>query len=153
MILSVTFTQRGNDRTLSGQTVAAFWNSIAHANPFGIGINCSMGAEDLRPRMEELADIAPVFTHCYPNAGLPNPLGEFDETPEHTARVLGEFADAGWLNLAGGCCGTTPEHIAAIHDTLADRTPREARLRSLVDPPLRARAAHNRPRFKLYHDR
>ena len=124
VILSITITDRSG-RTLSGQTVEACWISIAHANPLAVGLNCALGAEDMRPYLEELAQVAPCFIHCYPNAGLPNAFGEYDETPEHTARVIREFAEAGWVNLVGGCCGTTPEHVRAIADAVRGLRPHE----------------------------
>src|SRR2546423_1236895 len=103
-------------RNLSGQTVEAFWNSVSHAPLLGISINCSLGPKELRPYVEELATIAPIFTVAFPNAGLPNPMSPtgFDETPESMAAHLGEWARNGWLNIVGGCCGSTPEHIRAI---------------------------------------
>src|SRR5690606_13457165 len=123
VMLSVTITDKSG-RTLSGQTVEAFWISVAHARPLSVGINCALGAEDMRPYIEELSRIADVFISCYPNAGLPNAFGGYDETPEQMAGLLAEFARAGWLNLAGGCCGTTPEHIAAIREALRGIPPR-----------------------------
>jgi len=123
VMLSVTITDKSG-RTLSGQTVEAFWISVAHARPLSVGINCALGAEDMRPYIEELSRIADVFISCYPNAGLPNAFGGYDETPEQMAGLLAEFARAGWLNLAGGCCGTTPEHIAAIREALRGVPPR-----------------------------
>ncbi len=123
VMVSVTITDRSG-RTLSGQTLAAFWASIAHAELFSVGINCALGPELMRPYVEELSEICPLPTSCHPNAGLPNELGGYDETPGQMARVLGEFAAAGWLNIVGGCCGTTPEHIAAIARAVADLPPR-----------------------------
>ena len=123
ILLSVTIVDRSG-RTLSGQTLEAWWNSIRHADPLVVGINCSLGADMMRPYVEELSRLADRFTHCYPNAGLPNAFGGYDERPEHTARVLGEFAAEGWLNLAGGCCGTMPEHIAAIAESVRRYPPR-----------------------------
>ncbi|HXG58834.1 MAG TPA: methionine synthase [Thermoanaerobaculia bacterium] len=123
LMLSVTITD-ASGRTLSGQTVEAFWNSVAHANALSVGINCALGAREMRPHLEELASIAPVFISCYPNAGLPNALGEYDETPEAMAALLGEFARNNWLNFVGGCCGTTPDHIRAIAATVKDLPPR-----------------------------
>ncbi len=111
-------------RTLSGQTTEAFYNSIRHARPIAIGLNCALGARELRPYIEELAGIAETHVSCHPNAGLPNAFGEYDDTPESMAQAMGEWAREGWLNLAGGCCGTTPEHIAAIGDALAAIKPR-----------------------------
>jgi 5-methyltetrahydrofolate--homocysteine methyltransferase len=111
-------------RTLSGQTIEAFWNSISHAPLLSVGINCALGPEMMRPHVEELARIAPVYVSCHPNAGLPNAFGGFDESPQDMARVLAEFADLGWLNIAGGCCGTTPEHIRAIAEAVSRHTPR-----------------------------
>ena len=111
-------------RTLSGQTTEAFWNSISHARPFSVGLNCALGAKDLRPYIEDLSAIADVYTSLHPNAGLPNSFGEYDETPEYTASFLKEFAQAGFLNIAGGCCGTTPAHIRAIAQALKGIAPR-----------------------------
>ena len=111
-------------RTLSGQTLEAFWISVEHARPFSIGLNCSLGATELRPYIRELSRISPVPVSCYPNAGLPNAFGSYDEPPETTARLLREFAENGWVNLVGGCCGTTPEYIRAIARAVADVPPR-----------------------------
>ena len=124
IIISVTITDQSG-RTLSGQTVEAFWISIEHADPLAVGINCSLGAEDMRPYMEELSDIASTYTSCYPNAGLPNEFGEYDETPGEMADQLEEFAAEGWLNMVGGCCGTTPEHVRQIAEVASDYEPRE----------------------------
>jgi 5-methyltetrahydrofolate--homocysteine methyltransferase len=118
------FTVFPGGRTLSAQTVEACWNSISHANLFSVGINCAVGPEMLRPYIAELSNIASPFVSCYPNAGLPNEMGGFDETPEIMARVLGEFAANGWINIVGGCCGTTPSHIRAIAKAVAGKTPR-----------------------------
>ncbi|MEO1367448.1 MAG: methionine synthase, partial [Acidobacteriota bacterium] len=123
VMLSLTVTDRSG-RTLSGQTVEAAWISIAHARPLSVGLNCALGARDLRPFLESLSKAAPVHVSCYPNAGLPNAFGGYDETPEVTSGVLREFAEEGWLNMAGGCCGTTPDHIRAIADALAVQAPR-----------------------------
>ena len=123
VMVSVTIADQSG-RTLSGQTIEAFWNSIANAEPFSVGINCALGAKQMRPFLEDLAQIAPVFVSCYPNAGLPNAFGGFDETPEKMAIDLGEFAANGWLNVVGGCCGTTPAHIRAIADAVAPHPPR-----------------------------
>ena len=111
--ISVTIVDKSG-RTLSGQTVEAFWTSVAHADPVIVGVNCSLGAREMRPSVEALARVAPVPVAAYPNAGLPNAFGGFDETPEITSALLGEFARAGLVNLVGGCCGTTPEHIRQI---------------------------------------
>ncbi len=123
LFLSVTITDRSG-RTLSGQTLEAFWASVAHAEPLVVGINCSLGGAEMRPYVEELSSLAPVFTHCYPNAGLPNPFGDYDETPAVTSGILGEFARNGWVNVVGGCCGTTPDHIRAMADVVAGLPPR-----------------------------
>ncbi len=120
----VSFTVFKDGRTLSAQTVEACWNSIAHADLLSVGLNCSLGPELLRPHIEELSRIAPVYVSCYPNAGLPNAFGGFDETPAMMAAALGEFAHSGWLNMVGGCCGTTPAHIQAIAAAVADAKPR-----------------------------
>src|SRR6185503_8836566 len=111
-------------RTLSGQVTEAFWNSIRHVRPLAVGLNCALGAEDLRPYVAELSRVADCFVSAHPNAGLPNAFGEYDETPDHMAEVLGEFATSGLLNIVGGCCGTTAEHIAAIADAAKGVTPR-----------------------------
>lgn len=113
-------------RILSGQTVEAFWNSLRHARPITFGLNCALGAALMRPYIAELAKVCDVAVSCYPNAGLPNPMSDtgFDETPETTSSLVDEFAQAGLVNLVGGCCGTTPEHIAAIAARVANRTPR-----------------------------
>ncbi len=123
VMVSATITDRSG-RTLSGQTLEAFWNSISHANLLSVGLNCALGPELMRPYVEELSHIAPVFVSCHPNAGLPNEFGGYDETPEQMAQVLGEFAENGWLNIVGGCCGTTPEHIAAIAEAVQGKKPR-----------------------------
>jgi 5-methyltetrahydrofolate--homocysteine methyltransferase len=118
VMISGTITD-ASGRTLSGQTTEAFWNSVAHARPLAIGLNCALGAEDLRPYVVELARIAGTHTSVHPNAGLPNEFGGYDDTPEYMAGVLREFAAQGLLNIVGGCCGTTPEHIAAIKAAVA----------------------------------
>jgi 5-methyltetrahydrofolate--homocysteine methyltransferase len=125
LMISGTVTD-ASGRILSGQTVPAFWNSVRHAKPLTIGLNCALGAALMRPYAEELANIADTFVCIYPNAGLPNPMSDtgFDELPADTSALLREFADAGFINIAGGCCGTTPEHIAAIGALLADTRPR-----------------------------
>jgi 5-methyltetrahydrofolate--homocysteine methyltransferase len=123
-MVSVTITD-ASGRTLSGQTIAAFYTSIAHARPFSVGINCALGGEAMRPYVEELSGIAQCYVSCYPNAGLPNAFGGYDETPADMARVLGDFAARGWLNLVGGCCGSTPPHIAAIAQAVRNRAPRQ----------------------------
>ena len=126
VIVSGTVTD-ASGRILSGQTVSAFWHSVRHAKPLAIGLNCALGATLMRPYIEELSRVAgDTFVSCYPNAGLPNPMSEtgFDETPEITGSLLEEFAKAGFLNIAGGCCGTTPDHIAAIAAKLGRYRPR-----------------------------
>jgi 5-methyltetrahydrofolate--homocysteine methyltransferase len=126
VIVSGTVTD-ASGRILSGQTVGAFWHSVRHARPLAIGLNCALGAALMRPYIAELARVAgDTFVSCYPNAGLPNPMSEtgFDETPEVTAGLLEEFARAGLLNIAGGCCGTTPEHIARIAEQVGRYAPR-----------------------------
>jgi 5-methyltetrahydrofolate--homocysteine methyltransferase len=113
-------------RILSGQTVEAFWNSLRHASPITFGLNCALGAALMRPYVAELAKVCDAAISCYPNAGLPNPMSDtgFDETPEVTSSLVDEFAASGLVNLVGGCCGTTPEHIAAIAERVANRKPR-----------------------------
>ncbi len=122
--ISVTIVDRSG-RTLSGQTVEAFWTSIEHADPVVVGINCSLGAAEMRPYVETFARIADRPVACYPNAGLPNAFGGYDETPDVTSGLLREFAEAGLVNLVGGCCGTTPDHIVAIADAVRDLPPRD----------------------------
>ena len=123
ILISGTVTDRAG-RMLNGQTVEAFWLTLAHAAPFSVGLNCSFGAADMRPHLADLAGIAETRISAYPNAGLPNEFGGYDETPEETAAQLGEWAEAGLVNLVGGCCGTTPAHIAAIADAVASHPPR-----------------------------
>ena len=123
VMISVTITD-ASGRTLSGQTVGAFYNSIRHSRPFSVGINCALGGAQMRPYIEELAGLADCFVSCYPNAGLPNAFGGYDETPADMAAVLGDFAAQGWLNLVGGCCGSTPAHIAAIAKAVHRNPPR-----------------------------
>jgi 5-methyltetrahydrofolate--homocysteine methyltransferase len=122
--ISVTIVDRSG-RTLSGQTVEAFWTSVEHADPVIVGINCSLGAKEMRPYVESFARAAPVPVACYPNAGLPNAFGGYDETPEVTSSLLGEFAQAGLVNVVGGCCGTAPQHIRMIADTVNGVAPRQ----------------------------
>jgi 5-methyltetrahydrofolate--homocysteine methyltransferase len=128
------FTIFEGGRTLSAQTVEACWTSISHVDLLSAGINCALGPEKLRTHVADLSRITPRFVSCYPNAGLPNALGGFDETPEMMASVLEEFAQAGWLNIVGGCCGTTPAHIKAIADVMRNYPPRKP-----ADPPRRSR--------------
>jgi 5-methyltetrahydrofolate--homocysteine methyltransferase len=124
VMISVTITD-ASGRTLSGQTIGAFYASIAHAKPFSVGINCALGGKAMRPYVEELAKIAECYVTCYPNAGLPNAFGGYDETPADMAAVLGEFATSGFVNLVGGCCGSTPPHIAAIAKAVRGLKPRQ----------------------------
>ncbi len=123
VIASGTITD-ASGRTLSGQTLQAFWISISHFPLLGVGLNCALGPEELRPYVEELSGLAPCYTHAYPNAGLPNAFGEFDFTPAKMAAHARDWAQRGWLNIVGGCCGTTPEHIKAITQAVADVQPR-----------------------------
>ncbi len=123
VVISGTITD-ASGRTLSGQTTEAFWNSVRHARPLAVGLNCALGATDLRPYLAELSRVADCFVSAYPNAGLPNEFGEYDESAAEMAAVMGEFARAGLVNLAGGCCGTTPEHITAIADAVRAGAPR-----------------------------
>ncbi len=133
LILSWTATDRSG-RNLSGQTVGAFWNAIAHARPLAVGINCSFGAGALRPSVVELSRVATVPVAAYPNAGLPNDLGHFEETPEVTARLVGEWAASGLVNIVGGCCGTAPEHIVQIGAAVAGRPTRQI---PVIEPAIR----------------
>src|SRR4051794_5046821 len=125
VIISGTITD-ASGRTLSGQTAEAFYNSVRHTRPIAIGLNCALGAKELRPYVEELSAIAEAGVSCHPNAGLPNAFGEYDDTPESMARQIGEWGRLGWLNVAGGCCGTTPEHIRAMAEALRAVPPRVA---------------------------
>ncbi|HET6907019.1 MAG TPA: homocysteine S-methyltransferase family protein [Rhodanobacteraceae bacterium] len=123
IMISGTITDRSG-RTLSGQTAEAFWYSVAHAHPLSVGLNCALGAKDLREHVETLARVADCHVSAHPNAGLPNAFGGYDETPQEMAAMLGEFARSGLLNLVGGCCGTTPAHIAAIAEAVRGVPPR-----------------------------
>ena len=124
VMISGTITD-ASGRTLSGQTAEAFQASLAHARPLSIGLNCALGARDLRPHVEALSEVSPCYVSAHPNAGLPNAFGGYDETPEEMAEVLREFAQAGLLNLVGGCCGTTPDHIRAIAEAVRGLPPRQ----------------------------
>jgi len=123
VVISGTITD-ASGRTLSGQVTEAFWNSVRHAKPLLVGLNCALGAKEMRPYVQEISRIADTFVSCYPNAGLPNAFGEYDETPDQTAAVVQEFAASGLVNLLGGCCGTTPEHINAIASSVKGSAPR-----------------------------
>jgi 5-methyltetrahydrofolate--homocysteine methyltransferase len=129
LIVSGTITD-ASGRTLSGQTPTAFWYSVRHAQPLAVGLNCALGAALMRPYLEEIAGIADTYVSCYPNAGLPNPMSDtgYDETPAQTARLVREFAQSGLVNVVGGCCGTTPEHIRAIAEALEGVAPRRLRV-------------------------
>jgi 5-methyltetrahydrofolate--homocysteine methyltransferase len=124
VIISGTITDLSG-RTLSGQTVEAFWNSIRHVKPFAVGLNCSLGAAELRPYIAELANIADTLISAYPNAGLPNEFGEYDQTPEEMAAHFDEWAASGFVNIVGGCCGSTPDHIKAVAAAVASHAPRD----------------------------
>lgn len=124
IMISGTITD-ASGRTLSGQTAEAFYTSLTHSRPLSIGLNCALGAKDLRPHVETLANVADCYVSAHPNAGLPNAFGGYDETPEEMAATLKEFAESGLLNLVGGCCGTTPDHIRAIAEAVAGIPPRK----------------------------
>jgi 5-methyltetrahydrofolate--homocysteine methyltransferase len=124
IMISGTITD-ASGRTLSGQTTEAFWNSVRHAEPISVGLNCALGSGELRQYVQELSRVADVPVSAYPNAGLPNEFGEYEETPEIMAAEVGEWAKEGWLNIVGGCCGTTPEHIEAIAEAVSGCPPRE----------------------------
>lgn len=124
VIISGTITD-ASGRTLSGQVTEAFWNSIRHAKPLAVGLNCALGAPEMRPYIAEMSRIADTFVSCYPNAGLPNAFAEYDETPQRQASYVADFADAGFVNLVGGCCGTTPAHIAEIAKVVEGKAPRQ----------------------------
>ena len=124
IMISGTITD-ASGRTLSGQTLEAFYVSVMHANPISVGLNCALGASEMRPHIEELSQIAGCYTSAYPNAGLPNAFGEYDEQPHETAHIIEEWAREGFVNIVGGCCGTTPDHIKHIADEVAKYKPRE----------------------------
>ncbi|WP_090736066.1 homocysteine S-methyltransferase family protein [Paracoccus homiensis] len=124
LMISGTITD-ASGRTLSGQTPTAFWHSVRHANPWTVGLNCALGAEAMRPHLAEMAGVADTLICAYPNAGLPNAFGEYDEGPDDTARQVAEFAREGLVNVVGGCCGTTPDHIRAIAEAVAQFSPRK----------------------------
>jgi 5-methyltetrahydrofolate--homocysteine methyltransferase len=123
IMISGTITD-ASGRTLSGQTLEAFYISIQHANPLSVGLNCALGAKEMRAHIEELSQIAGCYVSAYPNAGLPNAMGEYDENPEDTGHYLEEWAKNGWVNIVGGCCGTTPDHIRHIANAVKNITPR-----------------------------
>lgn len=123
VMISGTITD-ASGRTLSGQTLEAFYTSIAHARPLSVGLNCALGAQEMRPHIEELSSIAACYTSAYPNAGLPNAMGEYDEHPEDTGHFIEEWAKEGFVNIVGGCCGTTPDHIRHIAEHVKGLTPR-----------------------------
>ena len=129
--ISGTITDRSG-RTLSGQTVEAFWNSVRHARPFAVGLNCALGADLMRPHIAELSRVADTLVSAYPNAGLPNAMGEYDEQPHETGHALHQWAGDGIVNIVGGCCGTTPDHIAHVARAVEGLVPRR--------PPERPRA-------------
>jgi 5-methyltetrahydrofolate--homocysteine methyltransferase len=139
IMLSMTLTDLSG-RNLSGHTVEAFWHAVRHARPVTIGLNCSFGAEQLRPHVKVLAEICDTLIMVYPNAGLPNELGEYDEMPATTAGLVKEWADAGQVNVLGGCCGSTPAHIAAIAEAVRGLPPRV-----VATPAVRTRLAGLEP--------
>lgn len=124
IMISGTITD-ASGRTLSGQTLEAFYISVSHANPLSVGLNCALGAAEMRPYVQELSQIAACYTSAYPNAGLPNAMGEYDETPHETAHFLEQWAAGGFVNIVGGCCGTTPDHIKHIADAVREIQPRK----------------------------
>jgi 5-methyltetrahydrofolate--homocysteine methyltransferase len=123
VMISGTITD-ASGRTLSGQTLEAFYTSVMHARPISIGLNCALGAKEMRPHIEELSQIAACYTSAYPNAGLPNAMGEYDERPDQTAHFIEDWAKEGYVNIVGGCCGTTPDHIRHIAEAVRNITPR-----------------------------
>ncbi|MEO1264090.1 MAG: homocysteine S-methyltransferase family protein [Pseudomonadota bacterium] len=139
LMISGTITDRSG-RTLSGQTVEAFWYAMRHLKPFSIGLNCALGAELMRPFLADLARVADVFVSAYPNAGLPNAMGEYDETPDEMAAQVAPWAEDGLINIVGGCCGSTPEHIAALVAACTSEVPR-----ALPDMPTRMRLSGLEP--------
>jgi 5-methyltetrahydrofolate--homocysteine methyltransferase len=130
IMISGTITD-ASGRTLSGQTLEAFYTSIVHANPISVGLNCALGAQEMRPYIEELSTLADCAVSAYPNAGLPNAMGEYDEHPHHTGGFIEDWAKEGWVNIVGGCCGTTPPHIKAIAEKVKGLQPRVFEPRSL----------------------
>ncbi|HMO61047.1 MAG TPA: homocysteine S-methyltransferase family protein [Ferruginibacter sp.] len=124
IMISGTITD-ASGRTLSGQTLEAFYISVMHANPLSVGLNCALGASEMRPHIEELSQIAACYVSAYPNAGLPNAMGEYDEAPEQTGHYLEDWAKEGWVNIVGGCCGTTPDHIRHIAEHVKTIAPRK----------------------------
>lgn len=124
LMISGTITD-ASGRTLSGQTLEAFYISVMHAEPLSIGLNCSLGGNEMRPYVEELSELATCYISCYPNAGLPNAMGEYDEEPKMTADIVKDFAQQGWVNIVGGCCGTTPDHIREIAKAVKELEPRK----------------------------
>lgn len=133
IIISGTITDKSG-RTLSGQTTEAFWTSIAHARPFAVGLNCALGAEDLRPYVKALSNVADTYVLAYPNAGLPNAFGEYEETPEHMCEHMVPWAEEGLVNILGGCCGSTPDHIAHLAKDVENCAPRQV---PKIEPALR----------------
>ena len=117
-------------RTLSGQTTEAFYNSISHGELLSVGLNCALGADQMRQYVEEMSRVSEIYVSCYPNAGLPNEFGEYDYSPEHMSKVIADWAQQGWVNIVGGCCGTTPEHIKYIAEACRKFTPRPLPTRS-----------------------
>ena len=133
LMVSATLTDLSG-RTLSGQTLDAFYVSIAHCQPFSVGLNCALGARQMRPYLADLARTVPGHVSCYPNAGLPNAFGQYDETPDETAALVKDFADSGFVNIIGGCCGTTPDHIRAIAKAVEGVAPRTSALKHVSTP-------------------
>ncbi len=152
IMISGTITDRSG-RTLSGQTPTAFWHSVRHANPFTIGLNCALGASAMREHLEEIAAAADTFVCAYPNAGLPNAFGQYDESPEAMAAEIGGFARDGLVNIVGGCCGSTPEHIRAIAEAVKNVEPRAIPAIEPQDAPIRSRAVHAHCRHPLREHR
>ena len=150
--LSFTAVDRSG-RNLSGQTTEAFWASVEHARPLIVGVNCSLGGREMRPFVEELAHVATTWVACYPNAGLPNALGGYDEHPADTSGFLGEFARAGLVNVVGGCCGTTPDHIREIAAAVDGVPPRRVPEPAPAHRLLRPRAVRDQPGHELRHGR
>src|SRR5688500_1550266 len=150
LMISATITDRSG-RVLSGQTLDAFYVSIRHARPFSVGLNCALGAQQMRPYLAELARIAECYVTCYPNAGLPNAFGEYDELPSDTARLLRDFAESGFVNILGGCCGTTPAHIRAVGEAIKGLPPRERPERSeRSERPERSERSERPERFTQF---
>ncbi len=143
----------GGRTFVSGQDVEAFWNAVAHFPMLSVGMNCALGPVPMRPHIESLQQVASTWISCHPNAGLPNEMGQFDLGPADMARIVGEFAERGWVNIVGGCCGTTPDHIRAIGESIRGRAPHKKVTPRAVFAAQRLVAIHAAARQQLHDDR